>query len=502
MAIDNRIKKEQLRDSVFDFLKAPLDITYANLVLKIAANSLIPGTYYRIVDYQTKHIINGTSIINTGPIEPISVRANAVNVLDSNAFSSIYPKDILRYDIKDDRCEDNVTARTGFITYRKDTILNNEVIGYDFRVIKFKKGRAQAELWDANIPYLVGAIIKYNIGGVMGYYILTRDNTPAGTVPTAAPTATDVWELLFKESDNFYMTDYFIFTRDDSYANDKGLIASGSDLKYFYTFNALGHDASNGNYNEFKGYNNVIANSTNNDGLTFFATDDGANINNNISINPGNQSTFHGNKIQSNTFVYLALGMFCPGCEIFGNNMGFYNALFKGIFARNTLLSAYLTYFSNGVTDSTFTGYTNQNIIKGPCQYNTIGIMQSVVGSGFSDNKIKFIGSSFIENGCTNNISGFNMMIGTPTIPISINNVQFNQPITAALDNNNNPIIGTGLLTNAGVTLNNMVFNSAITNKKILANQSDATVNASPDGALWALTVQSSTGSLTTTLIS
>jgi hypothetical protein len=478
------------------------NVTYNQLVSKIMNNQLLPGNSYRIIDYSTKHVINGTNIINNGPPEPIVIRANAVNVLDADAYSSVYPNDIIRYDINNNLCEDGSTPRNGFITYRKDTILNNEVIGYDFRVVKFKKGRATATLWNASEAYLVGAIVKYDIGGVMGYYILTRDNTPAGTVPTAAPTATSVWELLFKESDNFYIAEYFTFSRDDNYANGYGLSASGSDIKYFYTFNALGHDASNGNYNEFKGYNNVIANSTNNDGLTFLATDDGAGINNNISISPGNQSTFTGNKIQFNTLGYLALGIFCPGCQIFGNTINFYNALFKGIFARNTLENGYLDYFSDGVTDSTFTGYANQNIIKGPFQYNALYIMHSVVGSGFSNNRIKFIGNSFIENDCINNVSGFDMMLGSPTIPIKINSVQFNQPIVPLLDSYNNPIIGTGLTTNAGITLTRVVFNSAITNKKIYANQSDVTVHASPDGALWALSIQNSTGSLTTTFIS
>jgi len=450
---------------------------------------LVAGGIYQITDYATTHRINGTSIIHKGPMETLTLKALTPNTFDSIVISTLYPKDTIRYDITDVLCEDGITPRPGFITYRKDNILNNEVIGYDFRNVVFKKGRAQAGLWSAATTYLVGAIVKHSIGGVMRYYILTRDNVAAGTAPVASPVASDVWDFLFNETDNFYAAEEFQYYRDGNYIVVEPLTISTTDLKYFYTFNAFGHDASNGNYDEFKGSGNIINNTVTNDGVTFFATNDGAGIFNNKSLNPGNQSTFHSNKVNDNTFDYLALGLFLPGCEIYGNFLNFYNALFKGIFCRSTMVGSYLNYYGGNYTDSWTGVYTNQNIIKANFQFNRLSMGSCVIGHTFSNNSIAGTSNSVFENSCQNIKSLYNVnTLGTLTVPIKLNSVQFNQSVE-------------GLNTSAGVTLNKVIFNTALTNKTISTSLTDVSINyASPNGKLWYSTMNDA-GVITNTSI-
>ncbi|MEO1052887.1 MAG: hypothetical protein AAFX87_19790 [Bacteroidota bacterium] len=114
------------------------EFTYEELRILKSANNMVPGTMYKISDHATKHQIPGTSEINTGLVEPLIVKAISENILDSKAYSPAFPDDIVLYDFDNDLCEDGITARTGKITYRKDTkkILSSY---YDWRNVKFRR---------------------------------------------------------------------------------------------------------------------------------------------------------------------------------------------------------------------------------------------------------------------------------------------------------------------------------------------------------------------------
>jgi len=95
------------------------DITYAALLAKKVAGTLVKGQQYRISDYKTDPAL---------AVETLILTATSANTFDVRVQSVDYPKDILEYDI------DGVGAGgTGLITFRKDE-LNNSAY-YDFRKI-------------------------------------------------------------------------------------------------------------------------------------------------------------------------------------------------------------------------------------------------------------------------------------------------------------------------------------------------------------------------------
>lgn len=73
----------------------------------IIANSLVPGTKYRITDYQTIHCIPHTTELNinsatyTWTTEPLIVTAITGNTISNLAKSELFPEDEIRYNIDD-----------------------------------------------------------------------------------------------------------------------------------------------------------------------------------------------------------------------------------------------------------------------------------------------------------------------------------------------------------------------------------------------------------------
>ena len=96
-------------------------ISHALLKAKKDNGGLEAGKYYLISDFQTIHQIPFTTEIHTETIEPIIVLATSTHTLSKEAYSTLYPQDILHYDLDNVLCEDGVTARKGFILRRIDT---------------------------------------------------------------------------------------------------------------------------------------------------------------------------------------------------------------------------------------------------------------------------------------------------------------------------------------------------------------------------------------------
>ena len=78
-----------------------IEHTYSELTTLIDSSSLVPGQYYRITDYATAHNIIGTnqSEINVGTVEPLVVLATSTSTVHHQAYSTLYPQDIIHYDI-------------------------------------------------------------------------------------------------------------------------------------------------------------------------------------------------------------------------------------------------------------------------------------------------------------------------------------------------------------------------------------------------------------------
>jgi len=115
------------------------NITYANLVLKKSQNVLEPGKFYKITDYQTIHVIPQTEDLNTGTTEPLIVQAIANNKIAPQAYSTLYPQDIIIYSLEPSSdTRGSYTTSKGIILYREDP--TNEVkVYYDYRAVKFRR---------------------------------------------------------------------------------------------------------------------------------------------------------------------------------------------------------------------------------------------------------------------------------------------------------------------------------------------------------------------------
>jgi hypothetical protein len=117
--------------------KLIINSTYGIMASSKAIGSLKPGAYYRFT-YNTKYRQLVTNTILTGAAEQLIILATSSNTFADNAYSINFPTDEITFNFNDNLCEDGVTARTGFITKRKDTVLSNEA-PYDFRTILFRR---------------------------------------------------------------------------------------------------------------------------------------------------------------------------------------------------------------------------------------------------------------------------------------------------------------------------------------------------------------------------
>lgn len=106
--------------------------TYNKLKELKEAAKLKPGTYY-CFEYETKHIIPNTNIIHTGNTEELVILATGSGTFSTNAYSLQNYIDEIDYDFNANYVENGSEPRKGFITRRKDMLLNNEVVGFDFK---------------------------------------------------------------------------------------------------------------------------------------------------------------------------------------------------------------------------------------------------------------------------------------------------------------------------------------------------------------------------------
>ena len=179
-----------------------ISLTYSELSTLVNGNTLVPGQKYLINDYQTVHIIPNTSDINTGPIEPLLVTASSTNTLEPIAYSTLFPQDIIYYNIENDQnivSGSTTESSKGYIYRRIDTIKNND-IGFDYRNVKFRRWQIDAttsDLTGSGNTYSQGAVVLQT--GTNNIY-LKLDNTPS--VPF---TTTSSW-MLFSWSNLDYVS--------------------------------------------------------------------------------------------------------------------------------------------------------------------------------------------------------------------------------------------------------------------------------------------------------
>ncbi len=164
--------------AVWSAYGAVISVTYNQLVA--LSGSYTVGAKYLITDFrQLYHFVDGgTGLIvgtDSGSVEPIIVMAVSATELDKGAYSTLYNKDVLYYDITGgdslnyayfNADGSPIVGLKGVIYFRHDTE-NNLLTWYDHRNIKFRRYLVDAEAWSVDSTY--GKMDVVNDGGTIYY---------------------------------------------------------------------------------------------------------------------------------------------------------------------------------------------------------------------------------------------------------------------------------------------------------------------------------------------
>ncbi len=118
-----------------------INTTYTNLQSLISSNALKAGSLYKLTDYRTYYKLlttNEADRDSLGDLEPLILQATSVNSLAVEAYSEIFPEDIIHYSLNDFSSLAPLGISKGKITYRRDT-RNNLSTFYDFRNIVWQR---------------------------------------------------------------------------------------------------------------------------------------------------------------------------------------------------------------------------------------------------------------------------------------------------------------------------------------------------------------------------
>lgn len=401
-SIDNTIEITD-NGTTYDFsANLYTEVTYAEITTLINTNSLVPGSFYLITDFQTIYdqpdftrffndLLDGYIYLpkpsnqiqaKTGTITPIFVTATSVNTLAPDAYQPAYPNDKLKYDVSWNQTEVTNTPAKGRITERIDE-LNNRT-DYDHREVLFK---------------------RYNDG--FGNYTafwdtgnLSQEFTTFAWVLEGTPYSNNNYIGNYADISILY-GDAFILSN-----NVFGINTEGNNTDVYFVNNTFGNYAyynKIGDYsfnnvlgeqfqdNDIKGWfqNNIIGN--------FAVSNTIGQYCNNNTIDTGFKGNIIGNSFNNN-FIGTDFGKYPEGFlflseELPGNVIAnnFENNFIGSYFSANHIGS----FFQNNI------GIGNEFI------NNTIGnqFKDNTTGEKFSSNKIgnKFqsnvIGTNFGESG-------------------------------------------------------------------------------------------------------
>ena len=118
-----------------------IEVTYSELLNLKNTSSLVKGQNYLLTDYMTTYKQPITDVNkNSGVIEPLIITATDVNKLHNQCKSTLYPQDIVYYEITGDIGNGRGTEgfTKGKIYRRIDTQRNND-IGTDWRHVKYDR---------------------------------------------------------------------------------------------------------------------------------------------------------------------------------------------------------------------------------------------------------------------------------------------------------------------------------------------------------------------------
>ena len=127
-----------------------IEVTYSELVNLKNTSSLVKGQNYLLTDYMTTYLQPTTAINkSSGVIEPLIITATDVNKLHNQCKSTLYPQDIVYYEITGDIGNNYGTEgfTKGKIYRRIDTLRNND-IGTDWRHVKYDRNGVDKLLFE------------------------------------------------------------------------------------------------------------------------------------------------------------------------------------------------------------------------------------------------------------------------------------------------------------------------------------------------------------------
>jgi hypothetical protein len=149
-----------------------VEVTYNELVNLKNNSQLKKGQNYLLTDYMTTYTQPLTAVSKTsGVIEPLIITAIDINKLHNQCKSTLYPQDILFYEITGDIGNGKGTEgfTKGKIYRRIDTIKNND-IGTDWRHVKYGRSGVDKLLFEDYTSVYNNKIETYYLfNNVIGY---------------------------------------------------------------------------------------------------------------------------------------------------------------------------------------------------------------------------------------------------------------------------------------------------------------------------------------------
>jgi hypothetical protein len=355
-------------------------VTYSELYNLFTGETLNPGSYYLINDFQTCYdqpdydktktpITTGN--YKTGTTEPILLLAVSTTGFSPTVYSTLYTNDKITYDITWNTTEITSSPAKGRITERIDNFNNRT--DYDNRSILFKRYRGYS--YNENNP-LAGLIGISGITGTTGILYGNTGTTFNSNISSGSIIAIPNLNPAFFE---------VISVESDSIAIISGVTISGTDNAPYYS---ASNDGIMSYYQPNINQNQVYEYTTFGD-----AIDDGA-VNNYI----GNYSNLH---LEFGTGDFLlANNVFLDGS--FRNNTignGSYNNTFNDDCDNNQIGDGFYNNSTNDDFDGNIIGENfRNNYITAEFNYNRIGsdfYSNTLLGSDFYRNNI---GNNFRDN--------------------------------------------------------------------------------------------------------
>lgn len=149
------------------YLNVITGLTFSQINTLKTNNTLQIGKYYELF-FNTIDCIDYTDTVYTGATETLYLLATSNNTFHHQVFSKQYPQDIIYFDFDNQWFNTHISSilynRYGYIYYRKDTIKNLEVDGYDFRTHIMKRYLVDTTTYN---QYSVGLL--YNSGTHVWY---------------------------------------------------------------------------------------------------------------------------------------------------------------------------------------------------------------------------------------------------------------------------------------------------------------------------------------------